>query len=72
MAAGNMQKSQSHQTLNTSRNNLVDSTHTGGIESTEKCSKLREILEKLPMFRKGSDGSNQGQREGNELAAASS
>jgi hypothetical protein len=70
-AAGNMQKSLSHQTFNTSKNNLVESTNTRP-ESTEKCSKLREILEKLPLLRKVSDGSNNGQREGNELAAASS
>ena len=69
--AGNLQKSLSHQTLNTSKNNLVDSANTRP-DSTEKCSNLREILEKLPMLRKGSDGSNNGQREGNELAVASS
>lgn len=68
---GNLQKSFSHHTLNASRNNLVDSTNTGP-ESTEKCSKLREILEKLPMLRKVSDGSQNGRRESNELGAASS
>lgn len=55
--AGNMQKSFSHQTFNTSKNNLVDSTNVG-LDSTEKCSKLKEILEKFPMLRKVSDGSN--------------
>lgn len=71
---GSLQKSLSHQTFNTSKNNLVESTTNtgGGMESTEKCSKLREILEKLPMLRKVSDGSHNRQREGNELGAASS
>ena len=66
-----MQKSFSHQTFNTSKNNLVDSTNVG-LESTDKCSKLKEILEKFPMLRKVSEGSNNRLREAHELAASSS
>jgi hypothetical protein len=41
--------------------------------SFEALSKLREILEKLPLLRKGSDGTPpSGRREANELAGASS
>jgi hypothetical protein len=69
--AASIQKSFSHQTFNTSKNNLVDSTNVG-LESTEKCSKLKEILEKFPMLRKVSEGSHNRQREGNERAGSSS
>ena len=69
--SGNLQKSFSHQTFHTSKINLVDST-IAGLDSTEKCSKLKEILEKFPMLRKISEGSNGRQREGNELVASSS
>jgi len=66
-----MQKSFSHQSLCTTRNHLIENSNTKP-DSIDKCSKLKEILEKLPMLRKVSDGSNHGQREVHEHVGVSS
>jgi len=50
---------------------LIENSNTKP-DSIDKCSKLKEILEKLPMLRKVSDGSNHGQREVHEHVGVSS